>query len=112
MVATSSPTPAHVVPLAVAGDLGLVGGKAAGLRRMIDAGERVPAGFCITTAAGGMSDDLRAEIVDAYESLGAGPVAVRSSATAEDLPHASFAGQHETLLNVRGAADLIDAVLR
>ena len=36
-------------------------------------------------------------------------VAVRSSATAEDLPHASFAGQQETYLNVRGARDLIAA---
>ena len=37
-------------------------------------------------------------------------VAVRSSATAEDLPDASFAGQHETFLNVRGAARLLSAV--
>ena len=39
----------------------------------------------------------RAEIAAAYERLGAGPVAVRSSATAEDLPDASFAGQHDTV---------------
>ena len=38
------------------------------------------------------------------------PVAVRSSATAEDLPEASFAGQQETFLNIRGEADLLDAV--
>jgi pyruvate,water dikinase len=38
------------------------------------------------------------------------PYAVRSSATAEDLPSASFAGQHDTYLNVRGEADLIDRV--
>ncbi|MDE1917319.1 MAG: phosphoenolpyruvate synthase [Sphingomonadales bacterium] len=37
------------------------------------------------------------------------PVAVRSSATAEDLPHASFAGQQESFLNVRGAAAVIEA---
>jgi pyruvate, water dikinase len=37
------------------------------------------------------------------------PVAVRSSATAEDLPDASFAGQQETFLNIRGADDLVDA---
>ena len=37
-------------------------------------------------------------------------VAVRSSATAEDLPDASFAGQQETYLNVKGADDLIDKV--
>lgn len=39
-------------------------------------------------------------------------VAVRSSATAEDLPDASFAGQHETYLNIRGEAALLDACLR
>jgi len=38
------------------------------------------------------------------------PVAVRSSATAEDLPEASFAGQQETFLNIRGAEDLLEAV--
>ena len=38
------------------------------------------------------------------------PVAVRSSATAEDLPEASFAGQQETFLNIRGADELLDAV--
>ena len=37
-------------------------------------------------------------------------MAVRSSATAEDLPSASFAGQHETYLNVRGAEELLKAV--
>lgn len=40
------------------------------------------------------------------------PVAVRSSATAEDLPDASFAGQQETLLNVRGVAEVLAAVRR
>jgi pyruvate,water dikinase len=56
--------------------------------------------------------DLETDIRAAYEQLSAGDadlsVAVRSSATAEDLPDASFAGQQETFLNVRG----IDAVLR
>jgi rifampicin phosphotransferase len=40
------------------------------------------------------------------------PVAVRSSATAEDLPEMSFAGQQDTYLNIRGAADLLGAVKR
>jgi rifampicin phosphotransferase len=58
-----------------------------------------------------VSDTLRAEIADAYAALGEDvPVAVRSSATAEDLPEASFAGQQDTYLNVRGLADLLVAV--
>lgn len=58
------------------------------------------------------------ELEDAYallgERTGVGnvPVAVRSSATAEDLPGASFAGQHETFLNVSGARDVASACLR
>jgi rifampicin phosphotransferase len=54
--------------------------------------------------------DLRAEIADAYSALGAGAVAVRSSATGEDLPGAAFAGQQDTYLNVIGEAELISAV--
>jgi phosphohistidine swiveling domain-containing protein len=58
-----------------------------------------------------VSDPLRAEIAAAYTGLGADlPVAVRSSATAEDLPEASFAGQQDTYLNVRGLEDLLTAV--
>lgn len=55
-------------------------------------------------------------IIKAYEKLSSDynqeytDVAVRSSATAEDLPDASFAGQQETFLNVRGPASLMDAV--
>jgi pyruvate,water dikinase len=59
--------------------------------------------------------DLQAAIFSAYERLGGGSsadVAVRSSATAEDLPDASFAGQQETYLNVRGRAALLDACRR
>jgi pyruvate, water dikinase len=60
--------------------------------------------------------DLSELIINAYYALSATydqaetDVAVRSSATAEDLPDASFAGQQETYLNVRGPASLIDAV--
>jgi pyruvate,water dikinase len=61
--------------------------------------------------------ELVAEILDGYSALRAeyGPgvtLAVRSSATAEDLPTASFAGQHESFLNVNGEAMLLDAVRR
>jgi pyruvate,water dikinase len=60
---------------------------------------------------------LSAEITEAYEKLEAeyGPhtdVAVRSSATAEDLPTASFAGQHESFLNVHSKNQLLDACRR
>ena len=50
---------------------------------------------------------LRDEVLAGYRALGGGAVAVRSSATAEDLPGASFAGQQETLLNVRGEDALL-----
>ncbi|MFD8557635.1 PEP/pyruvate-binding domain-containing protein [Streptosporangium canum] len=53
-----------------------------------------------------------ADIADAVRRSAHGPVAVRSSATAEDLPHASFAGQQDTYLNVIGAAAVLDAVRR
>jgi pyruvate,water dikinase len=65
---------------------------------------------------GAVPEAIAAEIGAAYRALGkerreaAPPVAVRSSATAEDLPEASFAGQQETFLNVRGEAALLVAV--
>ncbi|BBL68970.1 phosphoenolpyruvate synthase [Methanoculleus chikugoensis] len=61
-----------------------------------------------------MPDHLRQDIVEAYDRMGANGtvVAVRSSATAEDLPDASFAGQQETFLNILGEIDLLDAVQR
>lgn len=60
---------------------------------------------------------IRNEILAAYRALSDGApggtdVAVRSSATAEDLPNASFAGQQETFLNVQGESQLIDACRR
>ncbi len=65
----------------------------------------------------GLPDDLAAEIVAAYRMLQDEygedvSLAVRSSATAEDLPTASFAGQQETFLNVTGAESLLDACRR
>lgn len=61
---------------------------------------------------GAIGPDLAAAITGAYAGMGAGPVAVRSSATAEDLPEASFAGQQETFLNVIGADAVLVAVRR
>ena len=64
-----------------------------------------------------LPDDLAAEIVAAYRMLQDEygeevSLAVRSSATAEDLPTASFAGQQETFLNVKGSESLLDACRR
>jgi phosphohistidine swiveling domain-containing protein len=57
--------------------------------------------------------DVEAAVAEAYAQLGDRvPVAVRSSATAEDLPSASFAGQQDTYLNVVGAEAVLDAVRR
>ncbi|MBI4438587.1 phosphoenolpyruvate synthase [Candidatus Woesearchaeota archaeon] len=60
-------------------------------------------------------EELKSEILKAYEKMSREygshvDVAVRSSATAEDLPGASFAGQQETYLNIRGEAALLEAV--
>lgn len=58
---------------------------------------------------GTFPEALRKQILAAYQSLGQEDVAVRSSATAEDLPDASFAGQQETYLNVKGERELLEA---
>ena len=64
--------------------------------------------------AASVPDEVAGAVRDAYRRLGGGgneaAVAVRSSATAEDLPGATFAGQQETYLNVIGEAALLDAV--
>lgn len=65
--------------------------------------------------AGTFTEEVARQIREAYEELceryggGEVDVAVRSSATAEDLPEASFAGQQETFLNVRGTEELVEA---
>lgn len=97
-----------------------VGGKAAGLARLVRAGLPVPPGFVVPTdiyqrlhAAGLRSDaGVTRALLTAYHALGGGPVAVRSSATAEDGRASSFAGQQETILGVEGDAALLDAVER
>ncbi len=57
-----------------------------------------------------MPPDIAGEIKQAYRKMGGGLVAVRSSATAEDLPEASFAGQQRTFLNISGEEDVVKAV--
>ncbi len=64
-----------------------------------------------------LPEDLKVEIIDAYEQLRGSDlhppaVAVRSSATAEDLPDASFAGQQESYLNVQGSRALLETCRR
>jgi pyruvate,water dikinase len=122
-------------------DVATVGGKAANLGELIRAGFDVPPGFCVTTEAyrravrgsavesgtitdaaaaraaaldAAFPDEVADAVRDAYMRLEpeGGPVAVRSSATAEDLPGASFAGQQDTYLDVAGVDAVLDAVHR
>src|SRR5689334_22042720 len=102
-----------------AGELESAGGKAVNLGILLRAGFPVPEGFCVTTAAyrqvapttgdattrrdailaTAVPAEIEQAIRAAYAALGAdAAVAVRSSATAEDLGFASFAGQQDTYL--------------
>lgn len=97
-----------------------VGGKGASLSRLA-AAYRVPSGFAITAKAlalaapdlarGVVPAPLHARVSDAYATLGGGRVAVRSSAIDEDGDAHSFAGQHETFLNVEGIDAIAEAVV-
>jgi pyruvate,water dikinase len=95
----------------------LVGGKCANLGELMEAGFAVPPGFAVTTAAY-ERDDIAAAVGEAYGELGrqvgrAGPpVAVRSSAIAEDMPDASFAGVQDTYLWICGLEAVLDGVRR
>ena len=116
------------------------GGKGASLARMASLGLPVPPGFVVAADAlaaalgerarelaslsaddaeraqrivqdAEMSKELREEVLAAYRELGDDvPVAVRSSACAEDSQEASFAGQQETYLDVRGADEVIERI--
>ncbi|MDE8588400.1 PEP/pyruvate-binding domain-containing protein [Arthrobacter sp. NQ4] len=63
-------------------------------------------------AAAPVPPGVETAIRDAYAAMGGGPVAVRSSATAEDLPFASFAGQQDSFMDVAGADAVVQAVRR
>ena len=136
-------------------DSARIGGKCAGLARMIAVGVNVPDGFAVTTGAytahlesgqlrsrietlirsidldnfddeekksaeirklitsAAVPADVEAEIRRAYRAIAEDddlPVAVRSSATSEDMPDASFAGQQDTYLWIVGEDDVVDRV--
>ena len=91
-----------------------VGRWQAGKITLAEAGSTIRAAI----VAGDWPEEIRTDILSSYATLcdTAGKadlaVAVRSSATAEDLPDASFAGQQETFLNIEGEADLLTACRR
>jgi len=95
-------------------DIPFVGGKNTSLGEMVRElaakGVKVPDGFAITAEA--FRHFIRDAQLDAFLRTTPLDVAVRSSATAEDLPDASFAGQQETYLNVQGVAALLETCKR
>ena len=101
-------------------DAGLVGGKAANLSRLARMYHRVPDGFSLPVTVMDevhpldLRDEITAAISDliACHSLPDITAAVRSSAVDEDGATASFAGQHQTYLNIVGADAIIQAVTR
>jgi pyruvate,water dikinase len=107
-------------------DSSVFGGKSAMLGELIEAGIPVPRGFGVAATAfraagvtgdeeairrAPIPDDVRAEVSRRYEELGDDiPVAVRSSALDEDAEDATFAGQQETILWLRGADAVCEAM--
>lgn len=97
-------------------DTGTVGRKAAALGELLAAGFPVPDGFVLTTdavarvAATPLPDDMASALAAITEAMGDTALAVRSSGVGEDLPGASYAGQYQTVLDVRGTDALVSAV--
>ena len=103
-----------ILHLADATDTALYGGKAVQLGAAIRAGFAVPPGLVVASST---AERVRASDTQARDALQAayaatfdGPIAVRSSAADEDSALASFAGQHETILNVRTFPAAVEAV--
>lgn len=106
-------------------DSALVGNKTFNLSKLVKAGFPVPQGFAITiiaflewqeqqlesVSANILLQDVQNHILQAYSNLGKGLVAVRSSATTEDLIKSSSAGIYKTTLNVSSEDELINAVI-
>lgn len=88
-----------------------LGKKVLNLNQLLRAGFRVPSGFVI-----GFDIDLSAvsdnELEHAVQQVGGYPVAVRSSASLEDLKNASFAGQYQTVLNVSDLSSLKESIVQ
>src|SRR3972149_8239969 len=106
MTTSTDPTPSVIPPRELTlANRALAGAKAANLGDLARAGFPVPDGFVLT----GEPDE---EALTAAAALGDIALAVRSSAVAEDLADASFAGQYETVLNVHGADALLAAIRR
>jgi pyruvate,water dikinase len=103
----------EIVGLEDALDRAIYGGKAAHLARARRAGFPVADGFAVAAALAARVADDDADMItvvgDAYDRLG-GAVAVRSSAIGEDGESASYAGQHLTILNVRGREPVVRAM--
>ncbi|MCO1660813.1 rifamycin-inactivating phosphotransferase [Pseudonocardia humida] len=112
------PTGFCVTTEAYASVVGRIPGFAALLDRLADATDRVritaiSAELRSAIEATEIPDDIAQPVLDRLTALGPEHAyAVRSSATAEDLPTTSFAGQQDTYLNVRGGAAVLDAVRR
>lgn len=103
----------EVVPLIEARDTSLFGSKAVDLGEALRDGLPVPPGVAlagaVVDAVAGRDEQAIRDVAEAVAAL-QGPLAVRSSAVDEDGAEASFAGQHLTLLNVRGTEELTSAL--
>jgi len=74
--------------------------------------EKISAQIRAAFSVGVMPPEIESAIQGAYAEFNNMPVAVRSSATAEDLPDLSFAGQQDTYLNIIGEAQILKAVIQ